>query len=285
MTTLADLATPHQPNWCPGCGNYTIWAAFKNAAVEQGWDNTNTAMTADIGCNGHIVNFTKINSVEGLHGRALPVAEGIKMANHKLNVFAFIGDGGCMGEGGNHFIHACRRNHDMTVVLHDNELYSLTTGQTSPTTQQGYPTKSTPFGNPDKPFSPAALAIASGATFVARVYSGDIKNLKEIFIKANKHKGIAIIDILQPCVTFHKVCTHTFYQQNTTPLPDDWDKTDKAAAFMKAMEFGENDIPVGIFYEVEKPTNESHFPQLKQTPIVKIPIKRDGLKEVLKSYS
>src|SRR3972149_490933 len=134
MTSMQDLKTQCFPNWCPGCGNLAIWSAFKNAAVANTWDNANTALVAGIGCHGHMVNFVKITSFEGLHGRALPVATGVKLANHDLNVFVFTGDGDCLGEGGNHFIHACRRNHDLTVIIHDNSLYSLTTGQTSPTT-------------------------------------------------------------------------------------------------------------------------------------------------------
>jgi len=119
MTQLTDLTTPNQPNWCPGCGDFGIWAAFKNAAVKQGWDNTNTCIVAGIGCHGHIVNFVKITSFEGLHGRPLPVATGIKFANHKLNVIVFTGDGDCLSEGGNHYLHAARRNQNITVILHE----------------------------------------------------------------------------------------------------------------------------------------------------------------------
>src|SRR3989344_4710470 len=168
MTELKDLTTLCSPNWCPGCGNFTIWAAFKNACVKKGWDNTNSVLVAGIGCHGHILNFTKITSVEGLHGRAIPVATGIKMVNNNLNVFVFTGDGDCLAEGGNHFIHACRRNHNLTIIIHNNALYSLTTGQACPTTPLGEKTKSTPFGNLDNPLNPVALAIVSGATFVAR---------------------------------------------------------------------------------------------------------------------
>ena len=168
MTKMADLQTPFMPNWCPGCGNMPLWLAFKNAAVKQDWNNSNTAVVAGIGCHGHLVNFTKLTAFEGLHGRALPAATGMKIANTSLNVFVFTGDGDCFGEGGNHFIHACRRNHNLTVVLHDNGLYALTTGQTSPITPHDSKTKSTPFGNPDEPFNPLVMAIASGATFVTR---------------------------------------------------------------------------------------------------------------------
>lgn len=285
MTTLKDLTTPFQPNWCPGCGNMTIWAAFKNAVVQQGWDNYNTTFVADIGCNGHIVNFTKLTSLEGLHGRPLPVATGIKMANPELNVFAFTGDGGCFGEGGNHFIHACRRNHDFTIIIHNNALYALTTGQTSPTTSHGYKSKSTPMGNPDQPFYPINLAIAAGATFVARAYSGDIQKLTELIIQANDHPGLAVIDILQPCVTFHKECTHTYYQQNTYDLEEDYDVTNKEAAYAKSLEWGPEQIPLGIFYQVEQPTYESQLAYLGEKPVVHNPPQRRDIQDLFAKYT
>ncbi|MBN1162593.1 2-oxoacid ferredoxin oxidoreductase [Patescibacteria group bacterium] len=284
MTTLSELATPYTPNWCPGCGNMSLWAAFKNAAVQEGWDNTNTALAAGIGCHGHIVNFTKITSLEGLHGRPIPVATGIKLSDHKLNVFAFTGDGDCLGEGGNHFIHACRRNHDITIVIHDNGLYALTTGQTSPVSPHGFVSKSTPQGNLDNPLWPLQLAIAAGATFVARGYAGHIKELTELFVKANNHKGISVLDVLQPCVTFNKVCTHETYQQNTYYLDGSHDKTDKEAAFIKSMEWGEKKIPLGVFYEVQQDTYESQLPQLKDKPLVMRSPVYEGTEKLLKGY-
>jgi len=138
----AQFETKNTPNWCPGCGDFAVWQAFKEAAVEAKWSNRNTAIVAGIGCHGHMVNFLKIVAFEGLHGRALPVATGIKLTNHDLNVFAFVGDGDCLAEGGNHFLHAARRNHNITVLLHDNAIYGLTTGQTSPRTNKGQKTYS-----------------------------------------------------------------------------------------------------------------------------------------------
>lgn len=285
MLNINDFNTPYSPNWCAGCGNFTIWAAFKNAAVEQGWDNTNSVFVADIGCSGHIVNFLKMTSVEGLHGRPIPVATGIKIANHRLNVFVFTGDGGCMGEGGNHFIHACRRNHNITILLFDNALYALTTGQTSPTSPYGYKSKSTPGGNLDQPISPVTLAIASGASFIARAYAADIPQLTELMIKANEHKGLAVIDILQPCITFNKVCTHTFYQENTYELEEDYDATNKETAFKKSLEWGEKQIPLGIFYQEEKPSYESQLPQLSEKPLIEHPPIRKNLEDLFKKYT
>lgn len=284
MTTLAELATPCTPNWCPGCGNTPLWAAFKNAAVERDWNNNNSVLVAGIGCHGHIVNFTKMTSFEGLHGRPLPVATGVKLANHKLNVFVFTGDGDCLGEGGNHFIHAARRNHDISVFLHDNGLYALTTGQTSPATPHGTVTKSTPQGNPDNPLNPLAVAIAAGATFVARSYSGDIKHTAEMMKMAVDHKGFALVDIMQPCVTFNKQMTHNFFQENTYHLGDDYDPTDKAAAFVKAHEFGLKQVPLGIIYKEDKPSYESIIPQISDEPLINLSTQRSNMQELFKKY-
>ena len=284
MTTPADLKTKCDPNWCPGCGNLAIWAAFKSACVEKDWNSLNSVMVAGIGCHGHIINFTKMTSFEGLHGRAIPVATGIKLANHLLNVFVFTGDGDCLGEGGNHYLHAARRNHDIKVFLHDNALYALTTGQTSPATPHGSITKSTPQGNPDYPLNPLTLALAAGATFVARAYAGDINYVKEMMIKATDHKGFAVVDILQPCTTFNKMMTHEFLQTNTYHLGPDHDASNKQAAFLKIGEFGEKSIPLGVFYQEEKPSYESQLPQLKQMPLIAHKIVRDNVKELFKQY-
>ncbi len=268
MTTLQDLATPITPNFCPGCGNFGIWAAFKNAAVKAGWDNHNTVFTAGIGCHGHMVNFVKLTSFEGLHGRAIPVASGMKFANHALNVFVFTGDGDCLGEGGNHFIHACRRNHNITILLHNNSIYGLTTGQTSPATYKGQKTKSTPDGNPDEPFLVSHLAVAAGATFVARGFTGDIAGLTDLMIAANNHQGLSVVEILQPCVTFNKECSPSFYMENTYKLPEDYDPENKALALAKAIEWGPKQIPLGIIYRQNRPVAESEFPQIAENTLI-----------------
>jgi 2-oxoglutarate ferredoxin oxidoreductase subunit beta len=281
--TQPELTTPNLPNWCPACGNFGIWTAFKNAAITSGWDNTNTVFVAGIGCHGHMVNFVKLNSFEGLHGRPIPVASGIKMSNHNLNVFVFTGDGDCLGEGGNHFIHAARRNHNITVLLHNNNIYGLTTGQTSPTSRKGLKTKSTPDGNPDEPFKVLNLAIAAGATFTARVYANDIAGLSEMIIKANEHKGFSVIELLQPCITFNKECPPAFFTDNTYHLPSDYDPTNIVSALEKTLEWGEKKIPVGLFYKVDKPTAESEFPQIAGKPLVNNPVQKRDISELLQT--
>jgi 2-oxoglutarate ferredoxin oxidoreductase subunit beta len=279
-----NYLTPNKLNWCPGCGNFGIWTAFKRAAAQEGWDDSNTALVAGIGCHGHVVNFIKLTTFEGLHGRPIPVASGIKMANHKLNVFAFTGDGDCLAEGGNHFLHASRRNQNITVIIHDNAIYGLTTGQTSPRSPKGFKSKSTPDGNIEEPLHPLRVALSAGATFLARCYSGDINKLADILIKANKHEGLSVVQILQPCVTFNKEYTHIFYQENMYALGPDYDPTNKEAAFAKTMEWGLKKIPVGIFYDVKEPSYESQIPQIQKHALVSKEIKTRDISGVLKKY-
>ena len=269
------LTTPNKLNWCPGCGNFGIWTAFKDAAVTEDWNNGNTVMVAGIGCHGHMVNFVKLTAFEGLHGRAIPVASGIKIANQRLNVFVFTGDGDCLSEGGNHFLHAARRNQNITVILHDNAIYGLTTGQTSPRSPRTYRSKSTPAGSRGEPLHPLRVAITAGATFAARWYSGDIAGLTDLMIRANRHKGFAVIDVLQPCVTFNHLYTHMYYQRHTYELEDTHDKTDIQAALKKTYEWDEGKIPVGVFYEVSRPTYEEQMTAGSDKPLMKTAGKRE----------
>lgn len=284
MRTIESLATPNICNWCSGCGNFGIWTAFKRAIVANGWDDSNTAIVAGIGCHGHIVNFTKITSFEGLHGRAIPVASGLKLANSALNVFVFSGDGDGLAEGGNHFIHAARRNQDLTYILHDNGLFSLTTGQTSPRTPHGTKTKSTPDGNLEYPLNPLQMALTAGATFLARCYSGDVDHVVEMITKANEHKGFAVVDILQPCVTFNHDYTHIYYQKNIYKLDDSYDRKDRRAAFDKCGEWGEGKIPVGVLFETEQSPYEDLVPQIAKEPLVSKPVKIRDISGLLERF-
>lgn len=259
---LQTLQTSITPTWCPGCGNYGIMAAFKNAAVHENWDSTNSVLVAGIGCHGNMTNFVKITSFEGLHGRAIPVAQGIKLANRRLNVFVFTGDGDCLGEGGNHFIHACRRNPDLTILIHNNDVFGLTTGQTSPLSPSRYVSSSTPAGSPDRPFSALSLALTAGATFVARAFADDGPSLTDLIIKANAHPGLAVIEILQPCVTFDTFHTRQYLRDNCYPLPADYDAANFTLALQKSFETGEKHIPLGLLYQSQQPTAEATFPVL-----------------------
>lgn len=268
MSTISDFSTSRLPTWCPGCGDFGIWAALKNALVELNLGPEGVVFVFGIGCHGNMNDALKASNFEGLHGRPVPVASGIKMANHKLPVFAISGDGDALGEGGNHFIHACRRNYDLTYIIHDNQLYALTTGQTSPTSPKGTKTKSNPDGSIDYPFNPLSLAIAAGATFVARGFAGDIPHLTNLIKLAHQHKGFSVLDILQPCVTFNKTNTYQFYRQYTYKLGEEYQTSDKIKAYEKAMEWeNSGKIPLGVFYEENKPTYEEDIEQIKETPL------------------
>lgn len=255
---------PHKPDWCAGCGDFGIWSAYKTAVKELNLPVEKTFVVDGIGCHGHITNFIDGNIFQGLHGRPVPVAEGMKLFSPESHIFVFTGDGDCLAEGGNHFLHLFRRNIDLTIILHNNQMYSLTTGQASPTTLSGQKTKSTPQGVIEAPLNPLTLALSVGATFVSRGYSSDINGLKELIIEAHNHKGTALIDVLQVCVTFNKINDHKYFQSRIYKLQDvNHAPSDFNSAWARAREWpGTNDIngdgriPTGIFYKTEKPVLE-----------------------------
>lgn len=263
-----DFNTERKPTWCLGCGNYGIWNSLKKTFVKLKLMPYEILIVYGIGCSGNGTNYIRTYAFHSLHGRALPVATGAKLANHKLNVLIMGGDGDGVGIGGNHFIHTCRRNIDMTYILHNNKVYGLTTGQTAPTSDRGFRTKSTPSGVLERPVDPVALALISGATFVARGFSGDTGHLMDIMRKAIKHKGFSFIEVLQPCVTFNKINTYDFYRGRIYKLEElkDYDKSNLYEAIKKSME--EERIPTGIFYETDRPTYEDGLKQIERKPLV-----------------
>lgn len=274
MTTIEELNTKTNPTWCPGCGNYPMLMTLKNAIIELGLQPHKVLIVAGVGCHGHGPQWINTYGFQGIHGRALPVATAAKLANTELEVFVEMGDGDCLAIGTGHFVHACRRNVDMTAIIHDNHIYGLTTGQTSPTADKGFVTKSTPFGSTDPPVNPIALALASGATFIARGFAGNIKHLQKLIVAASRHKGFAIIDVMQPCVVWNKVNTYDFWQTRLYDLAEaGHNPADKDAAWAAALEWGDK-IPMGIFYIENRPTLEEQLPQLA-TPLVKQQIPPD----------
>ncbi len=251
-----NLDTKATITWCPGCGNFSILMALKNAIkelVEEGYSKPeNFVIASGIGCHGKIVDYVNVNSFYSIHGRVPPTITGIKLANPKLNVIGFAGDGDAYAEGISHLIHAARRNIDVTMIIHNNQVFALTVGQVTPTSPKGFKGKSTPEGSVEEPLNPIALMLVSGATFVARGFAGDPKHLTWLIKEAVKHKGFAFIDVLQPCVTFNN--TFNFYRERVYKLQDEGhDVSDFWKAMEKAYEFGEK-VPIGIFYKVEKPT-------------------------------
>lgn len=267
MSSKLDLKTDRFPTWCPGCGNFTIWGALKKALEKIDANPENTAIVYGIGCAGNGADFIKTYAFHALHGRAIPVATGVKLANHRLNVIVSAGDGDCYGIGLGHFIHAARRNIDITVISHDNQIYGLTTGQTSPTSDRGFTSKSTPHGALESPINPVALALASGATLVSRGFAGDMPELTDIFVEALEHKGFSSVDVLQPCVTFNKVNTYEWFRERVTKLDLGYDRQNRNTAFVMAATDPLEALYTGCLYRVDRPTYEDGLPQLKDGPI------------------
>jgi 2-oxoglutarate ferredoxin oxidoreductase subunit beta len=266
MVTLSDYAG-FKSAWCPGCGNFGILRALNKALVELEIEPHRVLFVSGIGQAGKLPHYTRGNVFNSLHGRPIPPAIGAKIANHELIVIAVSGDGDAYGEGGNHFIHAMRRNHHITYLVHDNQVYGLTKGQASPTSDLGFVTKTTPYGA-SNPINPLTLARSCDASFVGRGFAGDIDHLTSLLKMGITHKGFALIDILQPCVSFNFKNTFAWYQQRVYKLGEDYDPTNKAAAFEKAQEWGDR-IPLGVIYRAERPTYEEQIPALSKGPLVR----------------
>lgn len=262
--------TKDENAWCPGCGNFAILDSIKLAAAELEIRPEDLVVVSGIGQAAKTPHYIRANGFNGLHGRALPPAQGIKMVNKNLKVIITSGDGDAYGEGGNHFIHSIRRNMDITQIVHDNQIYGLTKGQGSPTTAFGQKTTMQFDGVYLQPINPLTLAISAGATFVARAFSGHKESLVNILKAAISHKGYSLIDILQPCVSFNKVNTFKWYKDRMYFLDESYDATDKTAAFIKSQQFGDEGIPVGIIYKEEgKAIFEELHPVIRDnTPIV-----------------
>ena len=283
MVTVSDYAGL-KPAWCPGCGNFGILRALNKALVELGIEPHQVLLVSGIGQAGKLPHYTRGNVFNSLHGRPVPPAIGAKIANPGLVVIAISGDGDGYGEGGNHFIHAARRNHDITYLVHNNQVYGLTKGQASPTSDPGFVTKTTPYGA-SNPINPIALAIVSGATFVGRSFAGDIEHLSSLIKKGITHKGFALIDILQPCPSFNHKNTFQWYRERVYKLEDEdgYDPGDKKAALEKALEWGER-IPIGVIYKKESPTYEEQLPALSKGALVTQKIDPTRAKKLLAEF-
>lgn len=250
--------------WCPGCGNFSILDGLKIAVAELDIPPEKLVMVSGIGQAAKTPHYIRANGFNGLHGRALPPAQGIKIVNKDLKVIVVSGDGDAYGEGGNHFLHNIRRNVDIVQMVNNNQIYGLTKGQGSPTTAKGQKTSMQFEGVFIEPLNPLALAISAGATFVARAFSGDKDSLVKILKEAINHKGYALIDILQPCVTFNKVNTFKWYKDRAYFLGADYNPSNKIEAIKKALEFGDEGKPLGIIYrDTTKPTYHEMHPVLK----------------------
>ena len=252
MSTLNDYGS-FETAWCPGCGNFSILKAVKQALVQCDLAPHDVFFVSGIGQAAKAPHYLHANVFNGLHGRSLPVATGAKLANPHLTVIAESGDGCNYGEGGNHFLAAIRRNIDITLLVHDNRVYGLTKGQASPTSPEGFVSKAQPDGNPSLPFNPVAVATVMQAGFVARGFAGEIAHLTDLICQAIAHKGFSLVDILQPCVSFNRLNTFSWYQEHCRKLENSYDPTDQRGALDVAM-MDENRLPIGVIYRNKRPS-------------------------------
>ncbi len=279
-----SLASPYFPTWCPGCGNFGVWTALKNALVELNLPEEELVVVYGVGCSGNMADFNRVYGFHALHGRAIPNAIAMKLANHRLNIIVVAGDGDTYGEGLNHFLSAVRGNHNVTLLVHDNQVYGLTTGQTAPTTEKGTKTKSTPMGAPDAPVNPIGLALTADATFVARGFSGNIAHLTGLIKAAIQHPGFALVDMFQPCFTFNKVNTYHYFKERVYKLEDvNHNPQDRGAAWQKTYEHDK--LPIGIFYQDPNSVAfHQTLAQLQTAPLTKQSVEQVDLSVAMRHY-
>ncbi len=286
-TTFKDFRNNVKPNWCPGCGDFSVQAAIQRAAANVGLTPENLAVISGIGCSGRISGYINSYGLHGIHGRALPIAQGVKMANKDLTVIASGGDGDGFAIGMGHTIHAMRRNIDLTYIVMDNQIYGLTKGQTSPRSAAGFKTKSTPLGAIEQTLSPMQLAVTTGATFVAQSFSTDLKDLTAIIEAGINHKGFSIINVFSPCVTYNKVNTYDWFKENLTKLSDleNYDPTNREAAMNTLMQH--DDLVTGIIYQDKKrPSYQELVEGYSETPLseAELSLGKDTFDQLVKEF-
>lgn len=270
MATFKDFRNNIKPNWCPGCGDFSVQAAIQRAAANIGLEPEGLGVVSGIGCSGRISGYINAYGFHGIHGRSLPIAQGLKMANRELTVIASGGDGDGFAIGMGHTVHAIRRNIDMTYIVMDNQIYGLTKGQTSPRSAEGFKTKSTPEGSIESTLSPLEIALAAGATFVAQSFSSDLKQLTFLIEEAMKHKGFAFLNVFSPCVTFNKINTYDWFKEHIVNLDQfpEYDPTNRVMAMTKLMET--NSMVTGLIYQDKsKKSYEDLVPGFKPEALAK----------------
>lgn len=284
MVTVKDYSESIPIAWCPGCGNFPILQALTKALVDLRIAPHQVLFVSGIGQAPKLPHYTRGNVFNGLHGRTLPAATGAKIANPELVVIAIDGDGGAYGEGIGHLLAAMRRNVSMTYMVHNNQVYGLTKGQASPTSDLGFVTRTTPLGA-TQPVNPLALALASEVSFLARGFAGDVEHLTNLIKLGFTHKGFALIDILQPCISFNHRNTYSWYRERVYKLEEEseYDPGDKLAAFAKAQEWGSR-IPIGVVYRQERVTFEQQLPALSKGPLVRQNIEPRQVERLLDEF-
>ncbi|MDP4105194.1 MAG: 2-oxoacid:ferredoxin oxidoreductase subunit beta [Bacillota bacterium] len=276
MATFKDFRNDVKPNWCPGCGDFSVQAAIQRAAANVGLEPENLAVISGIGCSGRISGYINSYGVHGIHGRALPIAQGVKMANRDLTVIASGGDGDGFAIGMGHTVHAIRRNINITYIVMDNQIYGLTKGQTSPRSAMGFKTKSTPEGSIEESISPMKLALSVGATFVAQSFSTDLKELTSLIEAGIKHDGFSFINVFSPCVTYNKVNTYDWFKENLTKLSDveGYDSSSKDIAMQTLL--NHNGLVTGLIYQnTERPSYQDLAPNFAKTPLTEADLDLD----------
>jgi 2-oxoglutarate ferredoxin oxidoreductase subunit beta len=279
MVTVADYGD-YETAWCSGCGNFAILGAMKEALAASALEPHQILFVSGIGQAAKAPHYLNANLFNGLHGRALPVATGAKLANPELRVVVESGDGCMYGEGGNHFLAAVRRNIGLAVVVHDNQVYGLTKGQASPTSDEGFVTKAQPEGVRSESFNPVETAVALKANFVARSFAGLPQHVARMIREALATSGFALVDVLQPCVSFNKINTFAWYRQRVRELPPAYDPTDWAAALSTAARWGD-EIPIGVLYRGNRPAYEDRIATLASGPLVGRDVDRERLAGII----
>jgi len=287
MATFKDFRNNIKPNWCPGCGDFSVQAAIQRAAANVGLEPENLAIISGIGCSGRISGYVNAYGFHGVHGRALPIAQGVRMANRELTVIASGGDGDGFAIGMGHTIHAIRRNMNITYIVMDNQIYGLTKGQTSPRSAFGFKTKSTPEGSVEQALSPIEIALAAGATFVAQSFSSNLKQLTYLIEEAIKHEGFSFVNVFSPCVTFNKINTYDWFKEHIVDLDEDesYDPSNRVAAMAKVMET--NSLCCGLIYQnKEKKSYEDLVPGFSKTALAKqdIRLTKEQFEELLAEF-
>ncbi len=278
-TTIFDIDNENE--WCPGCGNFAILQAMKEAFATLALEPRDILIVSGIGQAGKTPHFLSCNMLHGLHGRALPLATGAKIANHNLNIIVNSGDGDCYGEGGNHFLSAIRRNIDITLLIHNNKVYGLTKGQASPTSPLGMQTGMQNKGTVSSPFNPVATALVAGAGFVAQGFSGNTGQLSRLIVEAVNHKGFSMIDIYQPCVSFNKINTHLWYKERVFDLKEtDHDSSNYQKA-LQLVHMGEDKIPTGVIYKADSPSFHTRFELLKKKTLIEYRFDKMKMNDIL----
>lgn len=264
MVTAEHFDNDFENKWCPGCGNFGILDAMKSAFANLGLSPRDLLLVSGIGQAAKTPHFLKCNLFHTLHGRALPVATGAKIANHDLTIVVNSGDGDCYGEGGSHFMNAIRRNIDLTLIVHNNQVYGLTKGQASPTSPMGFVTKAQKNGVITEPFNPLTIALNLGAGFVARGFSNNRAHTARLIEDGIRHRGISLIDIVQPCVTYNKINTHGWYKKRVYDLYEEGYVPDKMENALAMAQEWEERIPIGIYYQKESPTFTDRITKLSK---------------------